>query len=124
MSLIVRGIVRSGCQHFTRRMKKYPEVFKSATGVVLVPGTINVHIAGNQEIKIKEDFRMDDPMDANQVLLFEEMLINGISGFRIRPFNKLDGSGGHGDHVIEVSSDRKIPEISEGVEVILEFFRN
>lgn len=124
MPLIVRGTVGIGLQHFTLRMQRFPEAFKRATGEILVPGTINVHVSENREIPIKEEFRMDDPMDSSQVLLFEKCLINGIRGFRIRPLNKTNGSGGHGDHILEISSAQKVPDIAEGGEVTLEFYRD
>ncbi|MFI5421300.1 MAG: hypothetical protein ACHQ1H_10075 [Nitrososphaerales archaeon] len=104
-------------------MQQYPEAFKTVTGVDLVPGTINVQVLENREIRIKEEFRMDDPVDSNQVLLFESCQINGIPGFRIRPYNKTNGLGGHGDHILEISSAQRIPSASTGTEVTIEFFK-
>lgn len=121
--MIVKGIVCGGIQHFTKRMLGHPEAFRRATGVDLVPGTINVHVLGNLQISIKAEFEIDDPMDSNQILLFERCLIEGIPAFRIRPYNRINGSGGHGDHVLEISSAQKISNIFEGAEVSIEFFR-
>lgn len=121
--LVLRGTVVAGCGHFSRRIREFPQIFRQATGVDLFPGTINVEVDRNEALEIHEEFRSPDPIDSSQVLLFERCTINGFSGFRIRPFNVRDRSGGHGDHIIEVSSTERIPNVEAGALVVLTFQR-
>ncbi len=117
------GKVKNGVRHFTERMNNYPHVFKAATGEDLYPGTINVEV--NCEIPIKEDFRIrgSDIGETEQDLLFEKCQINGIDAYRIRPYNLKTGAGGHGDHILEISSSVKIPDVKPGIIVAITLFR-
>lgn len=119
----VNGDVVSGVGHFSKRIKKYPEVFKYATGEYLFPGTINIKIS--IEIPIVEHFRVkgiliDEPV---QDLIFEIVRINEIMGYRIRPFNLLTGKGGHGDSIVEIACGSYIPDVNSGQRASIFFFR-
>ncbi len=122
--LTIDGTVIEGVKHFTRRIIANQGIFKDAVGEGLYPGTINVKI--DRSICINEHFRIKDP-DPNyprQILLFEICRINGVWAYRIRPHDIDNGSGGHGDDVIEISCPQKISSIKPGVSVKLEFFRS
>jgi CTP-dependent riboflavin kinase len=120
----LQGIIARGFGHFTQRMTNYPDVFRRATGVDLFTGTLNVDVG--REITIKEDFRIKgteigEPL---QDLLFERCAINGIAGYRIRPFVLATGEGGHGDHVLEICSTQQIPDAAPGNIVQVTLFRD
>lgn len=120
---VVRGKVCKGYGHFTPRMNAHAAVFRKASGEDLVPGTLNVDVG--RPIRIKEDFRIrgaeiGEPED----FLFERCLINGLGAFRIRPFLPANGSGGHGDHIVEIVCSQKIPNVPAGAEVEICFFRD
>lgn len=102
-------------------MTKFPDAFERATGERLYPGTINVEVLDGEKIAITEHFQIPDPIDRNQVLLFERCRINGITAYRIRPYNIHNGMGGWGDHILEISSARFIPDAKVGMCVTLEF---
>ena len=121
--ITIKGRLQQGVGDFRKRMTKFPDVFRSATGETLFPGTLNVKV--ERKIPAKEDFRIRgiDIDDPNQDLLFERCLINGIPGYRIRPFNLKHGGGGHGDDVIELSSSQQIPYTRDGAVVEITFFR-
>lgn len=124
--MIVRGRVcpdGQGLKHFSKRMTEYPEVFKRATGEQLYPGTLNVNVGA--PIPVKEHFRIlgTEINEPEQDLLFEVCRMRDIWTYRIRPFHLLTGSGGHGDHIIEIASRDKIPDVSSGTEVQITFFR-
>jgi CTP-dependent riboflavin kinase len=99
----VKGTLRKGSGDFTRRMTHFPDVFKDATGESLFPGTLNVQV--HEQIKIREHFRIRgvDINEPEQDLLFEICRINGIWAYRIRPYNLQNGSGGHGDRILEIA---------------------
>jgi hypothetical protein len=86
------------------RMRRYPDIFAAATGITLFPGTFNVAISAS--LPIQEDFRIRGATigEPEQDLLFEQCLIGNYCGWRIRPLNLLDGSGGHGDRLLELAS--------------------
>ncbi len=113
-----------GLKHFSARINNYGDVFKKATGVDLFPGTINVVV--DRAIPVKADFKIDgaDINEPEQDLLFERCLINDIPAFRIRPFQPKTGKGGWGDHVLEISSARKIENVEPGCTVTISFFRD
>jgi CTP-dependent riboflavin kinase len=121
-SLLIKGIVQVGLQHFTRRMTEHSHVFEEAFGCLPYPGTINVRV--DRLIRIQPTFSIRDPIDAQQELLIERCLINGLAAFRIRPsvIGNPD-AGGHGDDILEISSCTEIPGIAPDVEVTIEFFR-
>jgi hypothetical protein len=104
-------------------METFSHVFEKATGEKLVAGTLNVKV--RQPIKIKEDFRIpaSDLGGGEQDLLFEKCLIDGIRAYRLRRFNPSTGEGGHGDHILEISSSIYIPNSTPGSTVTIEFFR-
>lgn len=125
----VMGTVVTGFGHFFRRMTEFPEAFRKATGERLYPGTLNVDVG--QAITIKEDRRIvgAEIGEPYQDLLFERCLINGVPAWRIRPY-VLDeragfpvGGGGHGDHILEISSTTKIPNATAGSRVEITLFR-
>ena len=121
---IVKGRIINGVRHFTDRMTKYPEVFTRATGEILIPGTINVQI--EKSINVKEHFRIRgiDICEPEQDLLFEICKINGIWAYRIRPFNLKTHAGGHGDHILEITSAERIPNVSTGSIAEIALFRD
>jgi CTP-dependent riboflavin kinase len=120
---LVKGLIVAGSGHFRQRMTTYRDVFTKAAGEELYPGTLNVKI--DREIEIKEDFRISgaDIDERAQDLLFEKCLIKGIKAYRIRPFHLPTGQGGHGDHVLEIACSRWIPNAELGTEVEVTFFR-
>jgi CTP-dependent riboflavin kinase len=122
-TVILRGHVAKGCNHFQLRMTKFRHVFKDKVGVDLVAGTINVKI--DHPIKIKEDFRIAGEKigEGEQDLVFEKCRINGLDAFRIRPQHRTTGTGGHGDDTLEISCAQQVPGIKEGAEVVVELFR-
>lgn len=109
--------------HFKPLMKTFSEVFERATGEKLIPGTINVNVG--TQIKIKEDFRIpaSDLNGGEQDLLFERCRIDGIPAYRLRRCHPLTNEGGHGDHILEISSSACIPSNSPGSRATIEFFR-
>lgn len=119
----ISGIVTSGSRHFEKRITTYGPEFEKVTGGKLFPGTINVKV--NHNIKVKEDFRLigKNINEPDQDLIFEKCLINGIKAFRIRPLNLHDGSGGHGDNILEISSFVEIPNVHKGRRVEVTLFR-
>jgi hypothetical protein len=102
-------------------MVEYPAQFFDATGETLIPGTINISVA--EPLPVREHFRIADPLDPDQDLIFEICRLNGCWAYRIRPQNCLTGTGGHGDDTLEISSSTRIPHIRPGLAVQLEFFR-
>lgn len=121
--LKVQGTVEKGRRHFTKRMKKHQAVFEDAVGEPLVRGTLNVRIP--QSIQVREHFKIagQDINEPEQDLLFEVCRVNGVWAYRIRPFQPATGKGGHGDDVIEITSNQVIPNAKHGSLVEIEFFR-
>jgi hypothetical protein len=123
--IILKGLVcpeAQGLKHFSRRMREYPEIFERATGERLYRGTVNVNVG--KPIPVKEHFRIrgteiDEP---DQDLLFEVCRINMTWAYRIRPFNLVTGEGGHGDHILEITCSREIPNVTPGTEVEIALF--
>lgn len=120
----LKGRVITGVRHFTNRMTKYPEVFQKATGEILFPGTINVQV--DKSTLVKEHFRIRgiDIDEPEQDLLFEICKINQIWAYRIRPYNLRNGSGGHGDNILEISSAEKIQNVLVDSYVEIALFRD
>jgi hypothetical protein len=120
--ITVRGHVwRKGSGDFSKRMTGSPEAFYRATGEKLVPGTLNVEI--ERPLAVKEHFRIPDVQDREQDLLFEICRVGQIWAYRIRPFNRATGLGGHGDHIIEIASSQVIPNGGPGSAIEISFFR-
>ena len=125
----VKGTVRGGAGHFTPRMTRYKAAFDHAAGVELVPGTMNVHLHGGQSVPIRSDavVQGENIEDGKQDFLIEKCLVNGFPAFRIRPYDRITGSGGWGDHVSELASTvnlRAFLNLTDGSEVEIEFFRD
>jgi len=120
---IIEGEVVSGIQDFTRRMNKYPEIFSNAVGEELYPGTINVRVS--KKIEILPDFEIGGKVlgDMEQDFLIEKCKINDQRAYRIRPFHRRTGLGGHGDNVLEISCPKFITGCTVGESVLVEFFR-
>jgi len=102
-------------------MTDFREVFAEATGESLFAGTLNIKVT--ELVPIREHFRIEDPLAAEQDLLFEVCRANGLWAYRIRPCNRQTGEGGHGDDVIEIACSVKIPNADPGGTIDLEFFR-
>jgi hypothetical protein len=117
----ISGVVQSGHRHFSERMTVSPAVFEAATGESLYPGTLNVKVS--ESLPIREDFRIQDPLNPAQDLLFEICRINGRWAYRIRPYHRETGEGGHGDNVLEIACSAEIPNAKPGREMEIEFFR-
>jgi len=122
--IVLKGRVVSGFGHFRARMTNFPEVFRRATGEVLFKGTLNVEV--DRQIEIKEHFRIrgTEINEPEQDLLFEVCRVNGVWGYRIRPYVLATGEGGHGDNVLEISCAREIPNAACGSEIQIELFRD
>lgn len=121
--ITIQGRVwRKGSGDFTKRMIGFPDVFLQATGEKLFTGTLNVEI--EKPLEVIEHFRIPDVMDAEQDLLFEICRVGQIWAYRIRPRNRKTGTGGHGDHIIEITSSQEIPNAREGNPVEITFFRD
>ena len=122
MAMIV-GQVVVGVGHFRGRIMRFADVFERATGEKLFAGTLNVRV--DRPIPIREDFRIlgADIDEPEQDLLFEHCRVNGINAYRIRPLHLATGGGGHGDHVLEIASAERIPNVPEGAKVSIEFNR-
>ena len=127
--VILKGHIVQGCGHFSERMKcsDFRAAYRRVTGEMPCLGTLNVEV--HKCIPIKEHFRIrwteyDDPIPGpKQDLLFEICRMNGIWGYRIRPYDLCTGAGGHGDHVLEIACSIKIPNAATGAEVQIELFR-
>lgn len=102
-------------------MTAFAEVFRRATGEKLVKGTLNVDVG--RRIPAKEHFKIRGAEigEPEQDLLFEVCRVNGLWGYRIRPYNLNTGGGGHGDNILEIASSHSIPISNE---VTIELFRN
>jgi CTP-dependent riboflavin kinase len=113
-----------GVGHFRQRMTKFPQVFERVTGQRLFPGTLNLDVG--EPVTAREHFRLfgreiDEP---GQDLLFEIVRVNGIWGYRIRPYDLRTGGGGHGDHILEIASaDELRPTLSRARVIEVELFR-
>ena len=124
MKAKLKGKIVSGCGDFSRRMNRFPDVFRTAMGYAPYPGTLNVDVG--LPIKIREEFRIRgaDINEPAQDLLFERCAINGIHGFRIRPLDIATGGGGHGDNVLEITCAQKVPNASIESAVQVTLFRD
>ena len=122
--ILVRGEVVPGVGHFKRRMTEFPDVFRKATGEVLVRGTLNVDVG--RKIQVREHFRIrgTEIGEPEQDLLFEVCRINGIWAYRIRPFDLSTGLGGHGDNILEIASSQEIPNATMRNQVEIELLRD
>ena len=111
-----------GIQQMSKRMDEYSHVFEKACGVKLISGTMNFKVG--RRIRIREDFRIHgiDIDEPRQDLLFEKCLLNGEPAFRIRPLNLDNGYGGHGDHILEISSAHKFTDLDSSKDYEITFF--
>ena len=123
----LRGTVcAAGLGHMKKRMEKYATVFNAATGQDFYPGTLNVRV--DTKVLPKEHFKIigKEIGEPSQDLWFEVCRINNLWAYRIRPVHVLDGSGGHGDNILEIASADYLCEklgIGIGGNVELFFFR-
>ena len=122
-SVIIKGRVVRGCNHFQVRMTKFRDIFRTKVGLELVPGTINVKI--DHPVAVREDFRIrgEEINEGEQDLIFERCRINGLNAYRIRPSHRTTGIGGHGDDTLEICCPQRVPGVDVGVEVEVELFR-
>jgi CTP-dependent riboflavin kinase len=121
--LFVKGELIDGLRHFRKRMADYPEVFTAATGERLFPGTLNIRVGA--PISPVEHFRIRGTQIAEpeQDLLFEVCRVNDIWAYRIRPWNLLTHSGGHGDHILEIAAHVELRPSLQGKEITVGLFR-
>ena len=118
----VLGRVIPGFGAWRPRIERFPEVFYEATGVALFPGTLNVEI--DTPLAIESEFVISGAKigEPEQDMLFECCLVNGIAGWRLRPFQPATGLGGHGDHILEIVSGTQLrPHITDLERVVVEF---
>jgi CTP-dependent riboflavin kinase len=120
--VIVEGKVIQGCGHFRDRLNspKFRAAYRKATGEDLHKGTLNVLV--DRDIPIKEQRRIPGKeFDHHEDFLLEECTVNGIQAFRLRPYDPRNGSGGHGDNVLEIASSQEIPyDPREEVTIVFE----
>jgi hypothetical protein len=96
-------------------MNDFPQVFERATGERLIPGTLNVNVG--VQTPVTEHFRIHGrEINETEEFLFEVCQVNGIWAYRIRPLDS-SGGGGHGDHILEISCSKQIPDVPPGTEV-------
>ena len=109
----IRGRIHEGNKDFTKRMNAFAAAFENAVGETLFPGTLNVQV--NEQIEIKPHFKIlgAEINEPEQDLLFEICRVNGLWAYRIRPWNLADGSGGHGDHILEIACSVQLRATSE-----------
>jgi hypothetical protein len=101
-------------------MTQYPQVFETATGERLFPGTLNVDVGAITPVK--EHFRIHGrEINESEDFQFEVCRINGIWAYRIRPLDAMSG-GGHGDRILEIACSQKISDVAPGTEVEIALF--
>jgi CTP-dependent riboflavin kinase len=121
---ILTGDIVDGVGDFRQRMTAYAHVFERATGERLFPGTLNVRVS--EPVAAVEHFRIigAEIGEPEQDLLFEICRINGVWAYRIRPFNLYNGSGGHGDHILEIAAAQELrPALGRAPVVEVALFR-
>jgi CTP-dependent riboflavin kinase len=122
---ILTGDIADGVGDFRQRMTLYAHVFERATGERLFPGTLNLRVS--QEVPAVEHFRIigTEIGEPEQDLLFEICRINSIWAYRIRPLNLYDGTGGHGDHILEIAAAQELrPLLARAPRIELTLFRS
>jgi len=121
--VFLTGTIVLGVGNFRPLMTRFADRFRAATGQNLYPGTLNVNIG--DPISIREHFRIPgvDLGDDEQDFLFEVCRVNDFWAYRIRPFHRVSGQGGHGDHVLEIVSAHKLPRAHPGATVEIALFR-
>jgi CTP-dependent riboflavin kinase len=118
----VLGRVVPGMGAWRPRMERFPEVFLAHTGQRLFPGTLNVLLEA--PLPIRAEFRIPGSAigEPEQDMLFERCMIEGIDAFRLRPFQLADGSGGHGDHILEIVCSQELRRLLRDPDsVVVEF---
>lgn len=118
----VSGRVIDGWGAWRPRIEQFPEIFLQGTGERLFPGTLNIQL--DTPLPIHPEFRIPGSLigEPEQDMLFERCLIEGIKGWRLRPFQPATGAGGHGDHILEIVSARELrPLLSNLNRVVVEF---
>ena len=118
----VTGRVIAGVGAWRPRIEQFPDVFLEGTGQSLFPGTLNVEL--DEPLSIQTEFVISGAKigEPEQDMLFESCLVNGIPGWRLRPFQPATGLGGHGDHILEIVSAVQLrPRIAGLERVVVEF---
>lgn len=122
--MVLKGQLVQGVQHFQLRLSRpeFREACFNATGEHLVKGTLNVQVS--KCVPVKEHFRIrgadvGEPED----FLFEICRLNGIWAYRVRPFNPINGSGGHGDSTLEIMCSQVL-YVHDGMQVEVALFRD
>ena len=118
----VTGRVIAGFGAWRPRIERFPDVFREGTGESLFPGTLNIQL--DTPLSIQTEFVISGAKigEPEQDMLFESCLVNGIGGWRLRPFQPATGLGGHGDHILEIVSATELrPRIADLDRVVVEF---
>jgi CTP-dependent riboflavin kinase len=118
----VSGRVIDGFGAWRPRIEQFPEVFLHGTGERLFPGTLNIVL--DSPLSIREEFRIagSEIGEPEQDMLFERCLVEGIEGWRLRPFQPATGAGGHGDHILEIVSAHQLRPLLPNLDsVVVEF---
>ena len=114
-----------GVGHMGQRMRDHAPVFQWATGETLHPGTFNVEVS--LPVLAIKHFAIAGAQigEPEQDLWFEVCRVNGIWAYRIRPVNVIDGTGGHGDKIIEIACSTQLGNhpLIAGHPIVIELFR-
>ncbi len=112
---IVKGTIRSGCEHFSQKRKGfYAEVVKKL-GLQLHPGTINVELHPKEFEALSHRSWVVIPgvdtidLDANEDLWLIPCQVGSILGVRIIPVLSTLMMGGH-PNTIEISLTKELPK--------------
>jgi hypothetical protein len=132
----VRGHISAGDGHWGDRLMRHSAAFARALGVRLYAGTLNV--LAPCAVPIRAGIRVSGlEMDSDeQDYLCEPCTVFAghdapdglvLSVFRVRPYHRANGFGGHGDHMLEIVSPvrlRDVPGLAEdGSPVTVGFYR-
>ena len=118
----VSGRVIHGTGAWKPRIERFPEVFLAHFGHPLFPGTLNVLLEAPLPVRAESRIPGSEIGEPEQDMLFERCLVDGVEGFRLRPFQPATGAGGHGDHILEIVSVHELRPLLRGRDtVIVEF---
>lgn len=98
------GEVVSGIGDLSRWMRKYADIYRDATGMDLVPGSLNVEL--DREFRLPDTPRIH--LDAEQVGVDVSLVpchVEGIPAFILRTDRNDAGIGDHPRQIIEVVAD-------------------
>lgn len=121
------GEVVSGTGHMSKRMEAGSiamELYEKATGLELVPGSLNVHIAEDVSMppNSKQIVRRDHEGEA--IIYITPALLNNLECFAVRNKRAEEGIGRHPKNIIEIISAHKLREelgMKDGDQVTLQF---